>query len=69
MTVGGSAGTSKEVMSSSSPTMTLAHAGQPKVEYATPLEDDENRLDAYDDDESLRYHMVVNILGEQSPPG
>jgi hypothetical protein len=44
------------------------HAGQPKVEYATPLEDDEDRLDASYDDEPLRYRTVANILGEQSPP-
>jgi hypothetical protein len=38
------------------------HAGQPKVEYATPLEDDEDRLDASYDDEPLRYRTVANIL-------
>ena len=32
---------------------TLAHAGQPEVEYAMPLEDDEDRLDVYYDDEPL----------------
>ena len=45
-----------------------AHVGQPEVEYATPLEDDEDRLDAYYDDEPLRYRTVANILEEQSPP-
>ena len=40
---------------------------QPGVEYATPLEDDEDRLDAYYDNESLRYRTVANILGEQPP--
>jgi hypothetical protein len=29
------------------------HAGQPDVEYAMPLEDDEDRLDAYYNDEPL----------------
>ena len=33
-----------------------------------PLEDDDDRLDAYYDDEPLRYRMVANILGEHSPP-
>jgi len=47
--------------------VTLAHVGHPEVEYATPLEDDEDRLDAYYDDEPLRYYTVANILGEQSP--
>jgi hypothetical protein len=43
------------------------HAGQPEVEYATPLEDDEDRLDTYYDDEPLCYRTVANILGEESP--
>ncbi|XP_066375178.1 uncharacterized protein [Miscanthus floridulus] len=54
--------------SSTSSAATPAHAGWPEVEYATPLEDDEDRLDAYYDDEPLRYRTVANILGEQSPP-
>ena len=33
-----------------------------------PLENDEACLDAYYDNEPLRYCMVANILGEQSPP-
>jgi hypothetical protein len=33
-----------------------------------PLEDDEDRLDAYYDDELLRYRTVANIVGEESPP-
>jgi hypothetical protein len=33
----------------------------------TPLEDDEDCLDAYYDDEPLRYRTVANILEEQSP--
>jgi hypothetical protein len=44
------------------------HAEQPEVEYVTPLEDDEDRLDAYYDDEPLRYRTVANILREESPP-
>ena len=48
--------------------MTPAHAGQPEVKYATPLEDDEDCLDAYYDDEPLWYRTVANILGERSPP-
>ena len=48
--------------------MTPAHVGQLEVEYATPLEDDEDHLDAYYDDDPLWYLRVVNILGEQSPP-
>ena len=46
--------------------MTLAHVGLPEVEYAMPLEDEEDRLDAYYDDEPLRYRMVASILGDQS---
>jgi hypothetical protein len=42
------------------------------VEYATPLEDDEERLDAYYeeqlgayyDDEPLRYRTMMNIIGD-----
>jgi hypothetical protein len=43
------------------------HAGQSEVKYATPLENDEDRLDAYYDDEPLQNGMVANILGEHSP--
>jgi len=39
------------------------------MEFATPLEDNEDRLDAYhDDDEPLRYRTVVNILGDAPTP-
>jgi hypothetical protein len=34
-----------------------------------PLEDVEDCLDAFCDDESLRYRMVTNIIGDESPPG
>ena len=43
--------------------MTLAHTGQQEVEYTMPLEDDEDCLDAYYDDEPLQYRTVANILG------
>ena len=39
-----------------------------QVEFATPLEDDEDRLDAYDDDKPLRYRMMTNIIGDHPPP-
>ena len=35
----------------------------------TPLEDDKDRLDAYDDDEPLRYRTMASILGDQSASG
>ena len=38
------------------------------VELATPLEDDEERLDAFYGGESLRYRTMDNILGEESIP-
>jgi len=56
-------------VSSTSPAATPAHIGQPEVEYATPLEDDEDHLDAYYDDEPLRYRTVANILSDQSASG
>jgi len=40
-----------------------------EIEHATPLEDDEGRLDASYDDEPLRYRTMENILGDDSPPG
>jgi hypothetical protein len=40
------------------------HAGQPGVKYTMPLEDDEDRLDTYYDNEPLRYRTVANILEE-----
>jgi hypothetical protein len=39
------------------------------VEFATPLFDDEDRVDAYHDDEPLRYRTVDNIFGDQPAPG
>ena len=54
--------------SSTSPVVTPAHAGQPDVEYAILLEDDEDCLDAYYDNEPLRCRTVASILGDQSSP-
>jgi hypothetical protein len=34
----------------------------------TPLEDNEDCLDSYYDDEPLRYRMVASILSDQSSP-
>jgi hypothetical protein len=39
------------------------------VEFATPLPHDEERIDAYHDDESLRYHTMENLLGVQPVSG
>jgi hypothetical protein len=41
------------VTSTSSFAATLLSADQPQVEHATPLEDDEDRLDAFYDDKPL----------------
>ena len=41
----------------------------PEVAHTTPLEDDEDRLDAFYDDEPLHYRTMANILGDDSPPG
>jgi len=38
------------------------------AELATPLEDDEERLDAFYDGEPLRYRTMDNILGEEFVP-
>ena len=38
------------------------------AELATPLEDDEERLDAFYGGEPLRYRTMDNILGEESVP-
>lgn len=34
-----------------------------------PLEDGEDRLDMFYNDEPLRYRMVTNIIGDGTPPG
>ena len=38
------------------------------VEFATPLSNDEDCVDAYHDDEPLRYRTVDNIFGDQPIP-
>jgi hypothetical protein len=38
------------------------------VELATPLSNDEDRVDAYHDDEPLCYRTLDNILGDQPVP-
>ena len=42
----------------------------PQVEHVTPLENDEERLDAYQNDEQLRYRTIDGILGgeQEAPP-
>jgi hypothetical protein len=49
-------------------TSTPAHV-ENSVEFATPLPHNEERIDAYHDGELLRYHMMENLLGDQSVPG
>jgi hypothetical protein len=39
------------------------------VEFATPLSHDEERNDAYDDDESLRFRTMENLFGDQPVSG
>jgi hypothetical protein len=39
------------------------------VEFATPLPQDEERIDAYHDDEPLRYRTMENLLDDQPVPG
>lgn len=39
------------------------------MEFATPLSNDEDRVDAYHNDEPLRYRTVDNIFGDQPVPG
>lgn len=52
-----------------SPALETPAAAEPHpVELATPLEDDEERLDAFYSGEPLRYRMMDNILGEESIP-
>jgi len=48
--------------------MTPAAAEIVPSELATPLEDDEERLDAFYGGEPLRYRTVNNILGEEPVP-
>ena len=51
------------------PPTTTPLAIQPQIELVTPLDDDEDHLDAFSDDEPLRYRKVTNILGDMSPLG
>jgi len=46
----------------------LVRDEQRTVEFATPLSDDEDRVDAYHNDEPLRYHTLDNIFGDQPVP-
>jgi hypothetical protein len=55
--------------SPASPIATPPPADQPPVEVATPLEDNEDRLDAFYDDKLLCYRMVTNIIVDGTPPG
>jgi hypothetical protein len=42
----------------------LVRDEQLTVEFATPLSDDEDRVDAYHDDEPLCYCTLDNIFGD-----
>jgi hypothetical protein len=46
-----------------------AHDEQRTVEFATPLSNDEDRIDADHGGEPLRYHNVDNLLDKQPVPG
>jgi hypothetical protein len=50
-------------------TLTPARVEHNLVEFTTPLSHDEERIDAYHDGESLRYHTMENLLGNQPVPG
>nr|CCI55340.1 PH01B019A14.9 [Phyllostachys edulis] len=45
-----------------------AHDEQHTVEFATPLSNDEDRIDAYHGGEPLRYRTMDDLLGEQPVP-
>jgi len=47
----------------------LVRDEQCTVEFATPLSDDEDRVNAYHDDEPLLYRTLDNIFGDQPVPG
>ena len=38
------------------------------VEFATPLSNDKDHVDAYHDNEPLCYHTLDNIFGDQPIP-
>jgi hypothetical protein len=46
-----------------------AHVEPSPVEFATPLSHDEERINACYDGESLRYHTMEHLLGDQPVPG
>jgi hypothetical protein len=50
-------------------TTTPAHVKHNPVEFTTPLSHDEERIDAYHDDEPLQYCTMENLLGDQPVPG
>jgi hypothetical protein len=52
----------------STSTPTPARAEHNPVEFATLLSHDEERIDAYHDDEPLRYHTMKNLLGDHPVP-
>ena len=49
------------------PPAAAVEIGDP-VEFASPLEGDEDRVDAWHDEEPLRYRTVANIIGNTSTP-
>jgi hypothetical protein len=49
-------------------TPTPSHVEHNPVKFATPLSHDEERIDTYHDGESLWYHMMENLLGDQPMP-
>jgi hypothetical protein len=50
-------------------TPTPARVENSLVEFATPLSHDEECIDAYHDDEPLRYRTMEDLLGGQTVPG
>jgi hypothetical protein len=50
-------------------TLTPARVEHNPVEFATTLSHDEKRIDAYHDDEPLRYRTMENLLGDQPVSG
>jgi hypothetical protein len=51
----------------STPTVTTAPSTS-QIELATPVEDDEDRIDVFYNGEPLRYRTVTNIIGNESSP-
>jgi hypothetical protein len=50
-------------------TPTPARVEHNPVEFDIPLSHDEERIDAFHDDESLRYRTIENLLGDQPVSG